>query len=187
MRIEVMPGETNVVRFPVERRARPTIGRLRHIAPDIREVLAIAEAYDLDPPMHDLRDRVDASTAEYIANQLPDAGSARAAMLSDMLDGPVVAAVAACHAAHDAACVAADVQLRLDGASGIAHGWVNTLREQADRLGLRAAELMLTAHVRAEEAEGVARAVGQARSSTPWTARSVAADMKFLMTAHRAG
>ncbi len=161
MRIEFMPGETNVLRFPVERRARPTISRLRDIAPDIREVLAIAEAFDLDPPVHDLRDRVDASTAEYIANQVPVAGSSRTATLSEMLDAPVVAAVTACHVAHDAACEAADMQMRVDGATGAAHVWLEPLREQAYKLGLHAAELMLTAHARAEEAEGVARAVGK--------------------------
>lgn len=172
MRIEFMPGETNVLRFPVERRVRPTINRLRNIAPDIREVLAIAEAFDLDPPVHDLRDRVDASTAEYIANQVPGAGSSRTAMLSEMLDAPVAAA---------------DVQIRLDGASSAAHLWLEPLREQADKLALQAAEMMLRAHARAEEAEGVARAVGQARARTPWMPRSAAADMEFLMAVHRAG
>ncbi len=38
MRVEVLPGMTNVVRFPVERRARPTLELLREIAPDVRVV-----------------------------------------------------------------------------------------------------------------------------------------------------
>ena len=97
------------------------------------------------------------------------------------------AAVAACHVAHDAACEAADMQTRLDGVTGAVHAWIEPVREQAYALGLHAAELMLTAHARAEEAEGVARAVGQARARTPWMPRSAAADMEFLMAAHRAG
>ena len=73
MRIELLPGETNVLRFPVEQRARPTLELLRDLAPDVREVLAVAEAYGLDMPVNDLRDRVDLSTAEHIANQVPAA------------------------------------------------------------------------------------------------------------------
>ena len=33
----------NVLRFPIERRARPTLDLLREIAPDVREVLNIAD------------------------------------------------------------------------------------------------------------------------------------------------
>jgi len=39
MRIELLPGMTNVVRFPVERRARATLELLRGVAPDVREVV----------------------------------------------------------------------------------------------------------------------------------------------------
>ena len=70
MRIEMLPGMTNVVRFPVERRARPTLELLRDIAPDVREVLSIAEAFDLDMPAPGLRDRVDLETAEHILNMI---------------------------------------------------------------------------------------------------------------------
>ncbi|MGD0108527.1 MAG: hypothetical protein ABSC06_31475 [Rhodopila sp.] len=70
MRIEMLPGMTNVVRFPVERRARPTLELLRDIAPDAREVLSIAEAFDLDIPGPDLRARVDQETAEHIVNTI---------------------------------------------------------------------------------------------------------------------
>jgi hypothetical protein len=57
MRIELLSGETNVLRFPVEQRARPTLELLRDLAPDVREVLAVAEAYGLDMPVNDLQDR----------------------------------------------------------------------------------------------------------------------------------
>ena len=60
MRIELLPGMTNVVRFPVERRARATLELLRGIAPDVREVLSLAEAFGIEPPVHDLRERADA-------------------------------------------------------------------------------------------------------------------------------
>ncbi len=108
-------------------------------------------------------------------------------MLTEMLDAPVAAAVSVCHAAQDAACEAADMQMRLERADGANSAWLDPLREQAYALGLHAAELMVTAHARAEEVEGIARAVGQARARMPWTPRSAAADMEFLMAAHRAG
>ena len=44
MRIELMPGMTNVVRFPLENRVQPSIALLRAIAPDCREVELVAEA-----------------------------------------------------------------------------------------------------------------------------------------------
>ena len=55
MRVELLPGMTNVVRFPVERRARPTLELLRGIAPDVREVLNLAEAFGMEMPLPDLR------------------------------------------------------------------------------------------------------------------------------------
>jgi hypothetical protein len=42
MRIEILAGTANVVRFPVERLVRPTLDLMREIAPDVREVLLIA-------------------------------------------------------------------------------------------------------------------------------------------------
>ena len=72
MRAELLPGMTNVLRFPVEFRARPTLQLLWEIAPDMREVLALADAFDLEMPVHNLRDLVDADTAEDIVNQIPD-------------------------------------------------------------------------------------------------------------------
>jgi len=68
MRVELLPGGKNVLRFPIERRARPTLGLLREIAPDVREVLNIAEAFGMEPPAHGLREHVDAATAGHIAD-----------------------------------------------------------------------------------------------------------------------
>ena len=68
MRVELLPGMKNVLRFPIERRARPTLDLLREIAPDVREVLNIAEAFGMEPPAHGLREHVDAATAGHIAD-----------------------------------------------------------------------------------------------------------------------
>ena len=70
MRVELLPGLTNVIRFPLERRARPTLDLLREIAPDAREVGSAIEAFGLQDPTVGLRDAVDANTADHIANHM---------------------------------------------------------------------------------------------------------------------
>ena len=181
MRIELLPGMTNVVRFPVERRARATLELLRGIAPDVREVLNLAEVFGMEPPVHDLRERADAATAEYIATHVPRDAPVRDAMLTE-LERPVVErAVAACRAAHDTSLEASEVQQLLLGAQTDGQFWIDGLRERAEALTERAVTLLLTAHARAEEAEGVARAVGLARRGTGWAPRSVVDDMDTLI------
>ena len=179
MRIEMLPGMTNVVRFPVERRARPTLELLRDIAPDAREVLSIAEAFDLDIPGPDLRARVDQETAEHIVNTIVDMRMLSSAL--DELANPTVArAVDACRAAHDASVAAAEAQKVLLSAQISGHFRLDPLRERAEALTLRTAELLIDAHMRVEEAEGVVRAVGFARRGEKWTPRSYRADEEAL-------
>ena len=102
MRVELLPGMTNVVRFPLERRARPTLELLRAVTPDVREVLNVAEAFGMEMPVPDLRERVDAATAEHIANQIPAGGAEREAMLGELLEPVLAGALASCREAHDA-------------------------------------------------------------------------------------
>ncbi len=59
MNIELSPGLTNVIRFPVEQPARPSYALLTEIEPDIREVMNVAEAFGLegvDPTLKDATD-----------------------------------------------------------------------------------------------------------------------------------
>lgn len=180
MRIELLPGMTNVVRFPVERRARPTLELLREIAPDVREVMAIAEAFDLAVPATGLRERVDRETAEHILNQVVPDGPARAVALAGMLDPVVAGAIAACREAHDVSVEAAQAQQALLQAQTDGHAWVEPLRKWAEGLTLRTAELMIEAHGHVEEAEGVWRAVGLARRGEAWLPRDHRADEEAL-------
>jgi len=181
VRIELLPGMTNVVRFPVERRARATLELLRGIAPDVREVLSLAEAFGIEPPVPDLRGRADAATADCIATQLPRDTPARETLLIE-LERPVVErAVAACRAAYDASLEASEARQFLLAAQTTGRFWIDGLRERAEALTERAAMLLLTAHARAEGAEGVARAVGLARRGGTWVPRSVADDMDMLI------
>jgi hypothetical protein len=171
MRIEMLPGMTNVVRFPVERRARPTLDLLRDLAPDVREVLLIAETFDIEAPAPDLRARADRETAEYILNQVAGFGGEAVASVDALLEPVVTKAVAACRVAHDASTDAAQAQQVLQRARTAGHFWIDPLRERAEALMLRSAELLIEAHARYEEAEGVARAVGLARDGETWTPR----------------
>ncbi len=84
-------------------RSRPgsaTLELLRGIAPDVREVLSLAEAFGIEPPVHDLRERADAATADYIAAQVPrDAPTRRPCWPGLSVRGQP--AVASCRAAYD--------------------------------------------------------------------------------------
>ena len=170
MHIELLPGLDNVIRFPVERRARPTLALLRGMAPDSREVSLVALGFGLEEPGHDLRDTVDRQTAEYILNEVPpEPDASRSTMLQGMLDGAVTEAVEACRVSHDASLAMVAMQRRaLDAQTG-GNLWANQLGERADAQSLRSAELLVAAHTRCLEAEGVARAVECAMRGEPWT------------------
>jgi len=185
--INLTPGMKNVLRFPIERRLPPTLDLLRENAPDVREVLNIAEAFGMEAPAHTLREQVDAATAEHIANQMPTSGPGRAAMLTELLDAVVAAAVAACRASHDAWVEAAEAQQALLRAQSDESFWIEPLRDQAEALTRRAAELLLIAQMRVEEAEGVARAVGIACRGEKWMPRDRSAEADALFGFAAAG
>jgi hypothetical protein len=181
MSVELLSGMTNVVRFPVERRARPTLELLRGIAPDVREVMNVAEAFGMERPLRDLRERADVVTAEHIANQIPGGGAERERLLGEMLDPIIAEAIASCRVAHDAwleAATAEEVLVRARHQAG--HFSSEALEERAAALVRRAAERLLVAHMRTEEAEGVARAVGFARSGEAWQPRDVRREAEEL-------
>jgi hypothetical protein len=180
MRVELLPGMTNVVRFPLERRARPTLELLRAVTPDVREVLNVAEAFGMAMPVPDLRERVDATTAEQIANQIPAGGAEREAMLCELFEPVVAGAIASCREAHDAWAGAAAAGETLRRARRAGYFRIDSLQERAAGLTWRASELMMIAHMRAEEAEGVARAVGLARRGEAWRPRDVRGEAEEL-------
>ena len=182
MRIELLPGTLNVIRFPTKRRARPTLDLLRQIAPDAREALNLADAFGIEPPPHDLRDRTDAEAASYIALQVPADGRARAAMLADIESQVAGQAIEGARAAHDAR-LGADAAHRAVESARRDGGpfWVDGLQQKADTLTERAVVLVLQAYALAEEAEGVARAVKFARRREAWAPRDHDAETDALI------
>lgn len=173
---------SNVVRFPVEQVGRPTLDLMRDLAPDLCMVDMIAEAYDLVVPAPEFRDQVDAEAAEHILNQIDsEPGARRAQQLTEMLDQVVKVAVEASRAARRAWGLVEELQEHFNRTKAKGGHWLQPLEERLDAREREAAAATIEAHLRAEEAEGVARAVSLARSGMPWSPRSAAADMDALL------
>lgn len=187
MRIELLQGQTNVIRFPVERRAPATLDLMRELAPDVREVLNVADALDLAVDGIELRDDVDAATADYVLNHvITERGERRRQALNDILQPYVETAVTAARLAHDKRDELGDAQQRL--AAAVSRGdWTGELEEQTDSVMYDAAQALVTAHVKVEEAEGAARAVGMAKRGECWIPRREENDMAWLLDAQTAG
>ncbi|GAB0119874.1 hypothetical protein [Acidisoma sp. 7E03] len=178
---------SNVVRFPVEEVGRPTLELMRALAPDLRTVDMVADTYGLELPEPDFRDRVDAEAAEHVLNHVDDdPGAHRQQQLNAMLEPLVRVAVDAARASRRAWAAVTEGRRKLARARREGGFWLDALEHELDAQERQAAEATVTAHLRAEEAEGVARAVSLARSGQAWTPRSLAADMDALL-AHEAG
>jgi hypothetical protein len=152
-------GVSNVIRFPIERRATPTLELLRQIAPDPREVLQIIEAFDLDQAIHELRHAAGERMAARIRDEAPpESGGSRRATLADMLAPSLRRAVDLCRQADAAMVSAAAAQECLVMAQTEGGYWLPPLEARASGLTDAAARLMVAAYVACEEAEGAARA-----------------------------
>ena len=172
MRVDLLPGLVNVIRFPVERRARPTLDLMRSLAPDAREVSAVAVVVGLDLLRIDVRAVADANAAEHIRAHLSSDAPALAGALDALLDPLVVAAIAVSWSARDMATATAEARQALLQARTSGEGWLAPLHRRAETLRLQAVELLVQAYACGERAEGVARAVGYARRGELWTPRA---------------
>jgi hypothetical protein len=182
MALDLLPETTNVVRFPIEERGRPTLELMRMLSPDVRTLDLVAEGYGLELPAPDFRDRVDAEAAEHILNHLdPEAGVRRTEQLQGLLEPLVVTAVETARAARVAWTSVGEGRRQVARAKREGGYWLQALEDRSNGQERRAAEATIEAHLRAEEAEGVARAVSLARQGEVWTPRSVAADMDALV------
>ena len=186
MRIELLQGQTNVFRFPMERRAQATLELLYELAPDVREVLNVADAYDLGVPGIDLRDAVDAEMAEYILNNvIEERGERRRQVLIDLLQPSLNTAIEAARHVGDLRLSATEAQQRVVDAAKRGE-WTGDLAAHAEVLLSKAAEALLAAHLKAEEALGAARAVGMAARGEMWVPRNAEADLAWLGEGHSA-
>jgi len=185
--IELLPGLTNVVRFPIELRAAPSMEVLYEIEPDSREVSLIAESYMLEMPEPELFDLVDQETALHIAlHVLPLAPAEQKTALMELLDPVVTLAVAACRAADRTSkrlVKAEELLLRAKIEGGYT---MQPLEENANALSQQAAELLILAHRRCVEAHGVNRAIGMARRGETWMPNNPAENTEWLIAAGEA-
>lgn len=169
MRIDLLPGTGNVVRFPAERRARPTLSLLREIAPDPRQVGLAADLHGIPHPVADLRDDTDAATAGHIRDHvLSGPGDARQAALRALLEPQLAQAVAACWDARDALAAAGDVWRAVERAQAAGSPHAEAMEQEAAELSRHAAELAVQADLCSQEVEGIARAVRVAERGEAW-------------------
>ena len=172
---------TNVVRFPVERRRRPTLDLLREIAPDPRDVDLLIETFSIDCPANEVRAAADRAMAEYILNHVDrEPGQARAQTLQLLLTPIIEQAVEACRTAHEAAAAATAACEVIESARAEGRYWLAPLEARADDRTREAARLLVEAYVASEEAEGAARAVGLAGRGEEWRPFDVRAETAAL-------
>jgi hypothetical protein len=167
MRYETLTLGGNVIRFPVELRAKPSIDLLIDVAPDSREVELIAEAFGFDAPDPGGRAKADQAMAERIAAMdLPVDRQERWAALNAILTPFVDRAVAACAQARQAS-LRSDADNEKFAKAQMEGGyWLAPLKEAADYWAVEAARLQIVAHEATQGAHGAG-----GRSSSPSAAR----------------
>jgi hypothetical protein len=181
MRVEWMPGMTNVVRFPLERRIEPSLDLLREIAPDRREVELVAESFDLDHRLGNTRHDADRAMAEHILNNVPPEPGPRRRLALDALLRPLIGqAVDACRRAHRAGEIARGANQRLVEAQTEGGYWTEALKDIAIVKTNQAAALLIEAHIASEEAQGAARAVSMAKRGEEWRPFDLRAEAQAL-------
>lgn len=169
MRIELTPGMTNVVRFPIERRAKPSMDLVREIAPDSREVSLVIESFGFDDDIDGIRDAADQDMAEYITEKGARlSGSKGQAELDRLLQPIVERAVSLCREAHDASLAAVKAQRLVVEAQSEGGYWLTPLSERASARTFYAGRLLVDAHLACQRAAGASRAIEIAKRGESW-------------------
>ena len=126
----------------------------------------------------------DAAVSSYVAEHvLPLTPSERQGALSGLLDPVVKRAVEACRDADRVSKQLVQAEQRLLHAQTEGGYSLPPLEDAANALSWRAAELLLLAHQRCQEAYGVNRAVGIARRGETWTPYRAADTTDWLIEA----
>src|SRR5208282_4942240 len=160
---------SNIIRFPVELRAKPSIDLLLDVAPDLREVALVAAAFGLEEPDPDGLDKADHAMAERIAQTIwPADPVERRAALNAMLKPLVDRAVAACAEARQAALRSDEAGEKLASAQIEGGYWLAPLEDAADHWAVESARLQMVAHAAAQAAHGAGRAIECAKRGEPW-------------------
>jgi hypothetical protein len=176
----------NVIRFPIELRAKPSIDLLIDVAPDSREVELIAEAFGLDAPDPEERAQADRAMAATIAAMdLPVDRKERRAALNAILTPFVDRAVAACAEARQAS-LRSDADNEKFAKAQMEGGyWLAPLKEIADYWAVEAARLQIVAHGAAQTAHGAGRAIELAKRGEAWHPSNAEDDMNALIATEK--
>jgi hypothetical protein len=173
MQEEALFSLHNVVRFPAERLARPSLSLLREVKPDFDAVYERAAAFALEFPWREARGDADVEMAEYILNNVaPEPGSLRREALDDLLGEVISRAVTASYQWRRA-------EERLHGLEASGSGlkwneqWAVELAGEANEAGEVVVRLMIAAYTASEVAEGAGRAIGLAAAGEKWEPRDL--------------
>jgi hypothetical protein len=171
MRWELLPGTGNVYRFPVELAAKPTADLLRSVAPDVREVSSVAEAFGLEEPPMEVRNASDRAMAERIAATTcwPEDARATIAALEAMLKPLVERALRMCREAREAGSRSDDAAEKFVSAELEGGYWLKPLKDTSDYWAMESARRLIEAYSAAEVALGAERAVGFAIRGEAWS------------------
>lgn len=181
MRLELVPSISNVVRFPIERRVAASVELLFDIAPDVREVLNVAEAFGFAQPDPQTYDRADRAMAETLQSfDLPGTAVARRRIIDDIFRPLLDEAMQAIDAAGAAGRASEQAQQHLYKTVTACGLQNRTLEEQTDQMSVQAAEALLVAHERVQWALGSWRAAGLAHQGIGWTPRDRSAEHDWL-------
>jgi len=175
MKFDLIPGTGGVVRFPTERRAKPTLLGLRELAP--REDLASAMADDRagdDRAPDTMAEAVEAFSTLLKAMEFGMGREAALAQLRGLVATQVVQAHALCWEYRDAEAEAeeAGATLRAARASG-AEAFADGPREQVRRTRVVWTQRALAARAAADMALGAQAALDFHEHGTPWRRTSV--------------
>lgn len=159
-----------VVRFPLLRVLPEREAAAHEAVPDVRVVLQIAEAFQLDMPAADLRERAEAAVAGFVeANVPPERGARRDAALRSLLLDYDSRATAAREVSDEAWAAAETAQARVaDLSQRRGDAGLEVLRRRADEQSGEAARLLLEAYELSVQASAAATVVRLARHGETW-------------------
>ncbi len=182
MRWELLPGSSNVYRFPVEIAAKPTADLLRSVAPGVREVSLVAEAFGLEEPPMEVRNASDRAMAERIAATTcwPEDSRATGSALEAMLRLLVERAIRMCREAREAGSRSDDAAEKFVSAELEGGYWLKPLKDASDYWAMESARRLIEAYAAAETAFGAERAVGFALRGEAWSPFDVREEAEAL-------
>jgi len=167
MKFDLIPGTGGVVRFPTERRARPTLLGLRELAPrsDLAAAMADERAGD-DRAPDTMAEAVEAFSALLKALEFGMGQEAALAHLRGLVATQVAQAHALCWEYRDAE-AAAEAALRAARESG-AGAFADELRERVRRTRAVWTQQALAARAATDAALGAQAALDYHEHGTPW-------------------